>query len=80
MRQQNLCLVQTKSICRRQFQRVQFFVYWVENIVGKGENAGYHNVLKCIFPNDVKGQHGGITGYHKISTSNDPKAGFWKTL
>ena len=38
----NFRLVQIESICRRQNK---FFLELVENIVGKGENAGYQHFL-----------------------------------
>ena len=43
-KQQNFRLVQIGSICRRQKKcnsKQKFFLGWVENIVGKRENAGY---------------------------------------
>ena len=42
--QQNFTLIQIESICRRQKKcnLIQKFLFeWLENIVGKGENAGY---------------------------------------
>ena len=44
IRKQNFRLVQIGSICRRQFHNGSkgiFLLEMVENIVGKGENAGY---------------------------------------
>ena len=42
-------LVQTESICRRQskcnVKKKKFFWELVENIIGKGENAGYQHFL-----------------------------------
>ena len=30
-------------------ENLKFVVGWVENVMGKGENAGYHNVFKLLF-------------------------------
>ena len=47
-----LRLVQIISICRRQnkcnLKNRNYFQGWVENIAGKGENAGYQHFL--LFP------------------------------
>ena len=49
---QNFQLVQIESICRRQnncdSSIEYFFLAWRENIMGKGENAGYQHFL--LFP------------------------------
>ena len=50
-KRQNLILVQNESICRRQNNATKKFklrFQRVENIVGKGENAGYQHFL--LFP------------------------------
>ena len=50
LRQKNR-LVQIESICRRQnelTEKLNLFLGRVENIVGKGENAGYQHFL--LFP------------------------------
>ena len=50
-KQWNFTLVQIKSICRWQNKcdsKIDFFVGVVENMLGKGENAGYQHFL--LFP------------------------------
>ena len=50
-------LNQIQSICRRQTNVVKILISAserVENVVGKGEIAGYHNVFKSFFLRVVK--------------------------
>ena len=44
-KRQNVGLVKIESICRRQSEMTNFVCDRVENIVGKGENAGYQHFL-----------------------------------
>ena len=59
---QNFGLVPIERICRLQNKgdsKKYFVLGWVENIVGKRENAGYQHFLRFLqcFPKDSKEGH-----------------------
>ena len=51
----NLGLVQIESICGQQITKLKFVLGRVENIVGKGENAGYQKQIQSLDLNTVSG-------------------------
>ena len=61
----NFVLVQIESICRRNINvtyKWKFFIGLVENIVGKGENAGYQQLraissFPTVFSKDLYSRH-----------------------
>ena len=69
-KQQIFRLVQTESICRqRMTETIKFVLGRVEDIVGKGENAGYQHFL--LFPQC----------FQKASFSGSSKVGIvWKRV
>ena len=60
MSQHNFSLIQIEDVKDDNSTMVQFFLHRVENIVGKGENAGYQHFLpfpqgfqKTFFPESL---------------------------